>query len=47
MGVHGISDKLAQGNAGAASDGDYSLVDASVHDGVISFVDYLGHKNTL
>ena len=41
VGVHGASsEKLVQGNTSVTSDGDYSLVDASIHDGVISFVDY-------
>jgi len=40
VGVHGASEKLAQGNTGVMSDGDCSLVDASIRDGVISFVDY-------
>jgi len=39
VGVHGASEKLVRGNTGITSDGDYSLVDASVHDGVIAFVD--------
>lgn len=34
VGVHGASEKLVQGN----TDGDSSLADASIHNGVISFV---------
>jgi hypothetical protein len=38
VGVHGASsEKLVQGST---TDSDYSLADASIHDGVISFVDY-------
>ena len=41
VGVHGASsEKLVQGNTSLMSDGDYNLADASIHDGVISFVDY-------
>lgn len=40
VGVYGASEKLTQGNAGVMSDGDYSVVDASIRDGVICFVDY-------
>jgi len=42
VGVHGASsEKLIQGNnTSVTSDGDYSLADASIHDGVMSFVDY-------
>jgi hypothetical protein len=41
VGVHGAtSEKLVQGNSNVTYDGDYSLADASILDGVISFVDY-------
>jgi CDK inhibitor PHO81 len=41
VGVHGAtSEELVQENTSVTSDGDYSLADASIHDGVISFVDY-------
>lgn len=38
VGVHGASKKLVHGNTGFMSDTDSSLADASIHDGVISFV---------
>jgi len=38
VGVHGASEKKVHGNTGFMSDSDLSLADASIHDGVISFV---------
>ena len=38
VGIHGASENLVQGNTGVMSDGDSGLADASIHDGVISFV---------